>query len=170
MNYSIYIRPLLTSDTERTFLWSNDPELWKFSKARWNACSDKDMEFNWIRFLLEKTTDRYFAICLNLSDQHIGNVQLTNITAQTARCCVIIGEKLLWGRGLATRAIMLISDYAFNYKKLEQLFVEIHRQNIAAMIAYKKCGFVKYGENRDDYSLFKLNSKCYFNLIGDGPQ
>ena len=170
MDDSIYIRPLLISDASKTFLWSNDPDLWKFSKVKWNPCPHMEIEVNWMRFLLEKTTDKYFAICMNLSDQHIGNLQLTNITNQAARCCVIIGEKLFWGRGLAVRAIMLMADYAFRYKKLKRLSVEIHSQNTAALYAYKKCGFVECKKTRGAYNLFRLDREHYFIIIGGTVQ
>lgn len=166
INYSIYIRPLLINDADRTVLWSNDPELWEFSKGRWSICSHMDMEIGWIKYVLEKTTDRYFAICINSSNQHIGNIQLTNIAIHKARCCVVIGEKSLWGKGLATRAIMLAADYAFSYRRLDQLYIEIHRGNVAALSAYKKCGFVQDGIDESNYVLFKLSRKHYFAMIG----
>ncbi|PYF74674.1 GNAT family N-acetyltransferase [Pedobacter nutrimenti] len=162
MDYSIYIRPLLISDAEKSFLWRNDPDLWRHTREEWSKCTELESEVSWIKYTLEKTTDKCFAICLNSPDQHIGNVELTNIADQKARCSVLIGEKVLWGKGIAKRAINLVSDYAFSYQKLKALFIEVYKENYASLSAYKKCGFVEDGLLENGFVLLILNSEKYF--------
>jgi RimJ/RimL family protein N-acetyltransferase len=161
MDYSIYIRPLLVSDAENNLKWSTDPELWKCTGERPEQYVSMDVEAGWISYLLLKTTDKCFAICLNLPDHHIGNIEITNISDQAARCNVLIGEKEYWGKGIAGKALSLVSDYAFSYLKLKSLYTKIYRENKPALSVFNKCGFVEKEWVENNFMILTLDRQNY---------
>ncbi len=141
MNYAIYIRPLLINDALKNYKWSNDPDLWSYAGDAPHKYISMDAEVGWLSYVLGHTTDKCFAICLVDSDQHIGNIELTNITRIDARCNIFIGEKDLWRKGIAGKALQAIIEFAFSYLQLKALKAEIYQDNNAARAVYKKCGF-----------------------------
>ncbi|PAW95355.1 hypothetical protein CKK33_18360 [Mucilaginibacter sp. MD40] len=157
MDYSIYIRPLLISDAENNLKWSIDPELWKLTGENPEKYISMDLEAAWLSYVLQNTTDKCFAICLNFPDHHIGNIELTNISDEEARCNVLIGEKLFWGKGIAGRALSLVSNYAFSYLKLKRLYTKIYSENKPALSVFKNCGFIQIGLAENNFIKLTLD-------------
>jgi|GEM_PF-3074959 hypothetical protein len=81
-----------------------------------------DIEAGWLSYILGSTTAKCFAICLNFTDRPIGNIELTKISDHDAQWKILIGEKEFWGKGIATKAMQLVSEFAFSHLKLKQLY------------------------------------------------
>lgn len=141
MDNSIYIRPLLISDANRILEWNNDPDRWLYDKEERHQFTDLEIEKAWLAYRFEKTSDKCFAICMNFSDQHVGNIELTNITPTNARCEVFIGNKTLSEEACAKSAIVRITDYAFSYLKLKEMYADVHREHLPILSAFKQSGF-----------------------------
>lgn len=64
-----------------------------------------------------------FKIICNNSNCHIGNIKIGPINPHHnyADISYFIGEKSLWGKGIATEAIQLILKYAFEELKLHKV-------------------------------------------------
>ncbi len=103
MNYAIYLRPLRVSDAQNNVKWDTDTNHRKHTREMSEQYMPLDIEVGWLSYILGSTTDKCFAICLNFTDRHIGNIELTNISDHDAQCNILIGEKEFRGKGIATK-------------------------------------------------------------------
>ena len=143
MDYSIYLRPLRISDATNNIKWGIGTDLCKCTKETPEQCLQKDIEVGWLSYVLGKTTDKYFAICLNFTDRHIGNVELTNISDHDAQCNILIGEKEFWGKGFATKAVQMVSEFAFSYLKLKTLNLSMYKKMMPLIRFTRNVGLTK---------------------------
>jgi diamine N-acetyltransferase len=151
----IAIRPLKISDASISWKWRNDPHIWKLTGRKWNNKVTKQMEEQWLEMVLLNKNEKRFAICVNKNKKYVGNVQLTDIKNSKAQFHIFIGEKSYWGKGIATKATKLILDYGFDMLKLNEVYLYVKKDNLAAINAYKKCGFT-IKEIRDDGIFMKI--------------
>jgi RimJ/RimL family protein N-acetyltransferase len=142
---NILIRPLTLEDAATSYKWRNDPEIWRFTGARPSKEITERTEREWLaNSLMDKTKSR-FAILVD--GVYVGNVQLTDIIPQqSAEFHIFIGEKTVWGKGVAKEATSQILTYAKEVLKLPSVYLEVNKDNIAAIKAYEKNGFVTVGE------------------------
>jgi RimJ/RimL family protein N-acetyltransferase len=71
--------------------------------------------------------------------------------ADIARISAEIGywlSEIYWGRGLATRVVQGISDWAFDNYKLTRIFAMAFSYNVGSMRVLEKAGFVREGVMR----------------------
>ena len=62
---------------------------------------------------------------------------------------IMIGDKAFWGHGYGRDAIGLLLKYAFQYRNLHRVFLNVNSRNERGIRAYKACGFVEEGRLRD---------------------
>ena len=74
----------------------------------------------------------------------IGLVKQQDVYRRTAEIGYWIGEAF-WGRGIATKAVELISKYGFEELQLERIFTGVFEYNKASMRVLEKNGFIKEG-------------------------
>jgi len=160
MNELIYLRPLTIEDAATSFQWRNDPEIWKFTMFRPPAPITLDMESKWLQNALLQDDQQRFAICLSNSKRYIGNVQLIHIANGTAEFHLFVAEKEYWGKGIGAQATMLMLDYAFNTLQLNQVNLEVHRENLRAFQIYKKAGFLE-ADNGTEFTKMTLSASDY---------
>ncbi len=82
--------------------------------------------------------------------QFIGICALFNVD-QTARTCelgISIGDKTAWGQGYGRSTINLLLDYAFTYHNMHKVTLRVNGRNERAIRAYRACGFVEEGRQR----------------------
>ncbi|WP_394772545.1 GNAT family N-acetyltransferase [Mucilaginibacter sp.] len=143
MNYAIYLRPLRVSDAQNNVKWDTDTNHRKHTREMSEQYMPLDIEVGWLSYILGSTTDKCFAICLNFTDRHIGNIELTNISDHDAQCNILIGEKEFRGKGIATKAMQLISEFAFSHLKLKQLYRTVYQKNDVDTFVCQKCVFIE---------------------------
>ena len=80
----------------------------------------------------------------------IGGCALFNFdqTAHTCELGISIGAKEYWGQGLGREAIQLLVHYAFHYRNMHKVYLEVHAKNERAYKAYQAVGFVQEGRLR----------------------
>ncbi len=85
------------------------------------------------------------------SDTLIGHIRLDRLDLRDMRASLAIGidDKAQLGIGLGTEAIGLVLDYAFKVLKLHRISVRVIDYNLRAIRAYRKCGFVVEGRERE---------------------
>ncbi|MDC4205803.1 MAG: GNAT family protein [Candidatus Manganitrophus sp.] len=64
---------------------------------------------------------------------------------------LLIGEKDCWGKGYATEAIQLVSDYAFNVLNLHKVAAGCYGPNEGSARAFQKAGFVVEGVRKEQF-------------------
>lgn len=142
MTYSIYLRPLRLEDAQTSCNWRNNPEIWKLTGSRPDRHITPEMETTWLANVLQRQTEKRFAICLNATDQYIGNIHLDNIeTSQAQYGGLFIGEPSYWRQGIGTQASALLLDYAFETLKVEKLYGFVRKEHNASLRMLQKIGF-----------------------------
>lgn len=137
----IYIRPLRESDALVSWSWRNDPQVWAFTGSKPDCYISEEIELNWIRRVLQEKSSKRFAICVAENNEYIGNVQLTHIEDDTAQFHIFIGNKLYWGKGVSTSATKQILSVARESLELKTIYLEVNKNNLAAIKSYEKNGF-----------------------------
>lgn len=146
--YKVYIRPLKVEDAKISYQWRNDPEIWKFTGSKPDREITYEIEKEWIKKVISDESCRRFAIIAD--GNYIGNIQLTNIKDKKAEYHIFIGDKLWWGKGIAHLATYQILHYAKEELQLEEVFLSVREENIAAIKSYIKSSFVER-ENADGW-------------------
>jgi RimJ/RimL family protein N-acetyltransferase len=145
----VYLRPLQEADAEKSWKWRNDPSIWKFTGNRPSKYITAETELNWMRDALNRSDEIRFAICAGYFKEYVGNVQLTSITSDDAEFHIFIGEKLFRNQGVGSKATQLVTEYAKKNLRIKNIYLHVHPENIAAIRAYIKCGFVFYRLKND---------------------
>jgi RimJ/RimL family protein N-acetyltransferase len=143
---NIYIRPLREEDALKSWRWRNDAEVWALTGTKPDRDITETIELEWIRKALNNPKARRFAICISETNEYVGNVQLTNITHDTAQFHIFIGNKSFWGKGVASRATGLLLDWVRKELKIQSIHLEVNSENEAAICVYKRNGFVVVGD------------------------
>ena len=141
----IYLREVRLNDAnDNYYSWMNNPEITKYTESRFYPASKEALE----EYVKEKQKDKdsiFLAIIYKENQKHIGNIKLgpINWIHRLADIGIIIGEKDYWGKGCATEAIRLISNYAFDTINLHKLTAGCYKDNAASGKAFEKAGFIK---------------------------
>ncbi len=144
----VIIRPLVINDAEISYVWRNDPEVWRYTGAKPEKLITQEIEKAWLSDVLLRDNEKRFAICIGEYEEYIGNIQLTDIDERTGQYHIFIGNKNYWGKGIATIATGLILKYAFDVLKLKEVYLIVKKENLAAIKTYVKCGFKVVSEKR----------------------
>ena len=150
----IYLRRLTEDDsTERYVAWLNDPDINQYLESRF--CEHTVEETR--AFIRSVTNDSnyMFGIFDKATNMHIGNIKIGCINARHASADLgfIVGEKSYWGRGIATEAIRLATDYAFQTLHLHKLWGGAYAPNIGSKRAFEKNGYQLEG-------IYRKHCKC----------
>ena len=161
----IKIRILEAEDvTENYVKWFLDNDVTQFSLNQYGKFS-YDGQCAYVASCLTSTeTDLY-----GIFDEknHIGNIIISDLNSPHKRSEIsyVVGEKLYWGKGVATFAISEIINLAKEKYKLNKLFAGIAEDNVGSQKVLEKNGFIfegrrfqhlLYGEkyhNQLDYGL-----------------
>lgn len=139
--YKILIRPLEKKDALVSWKWRNDQEIWKYTGSKPNKIITPEIELEWIINALSDVNTRRFAITVD--DKYVGNIQLTNITNESAEYHIFIGDKDFLGKGIGFSATQQLLRFAKNSLNLKQIYLYVKKENENAVKLYQKCGFVQ---------------------------
>lgn len=165
----IYLQPISTNDVSQTYVdWLNDSDINQYLETRHTKQTQKTV-FSFICTILENPNEHLFTIRLSKNHNHIGNIKVGNInnTHKTAEVSLFIGDKSVWGKGYASQAIKLISQYAFDTLQLRKLCAGAYQPNIASTKAFLKAGYQHDGVLARHYVLdgvaYDRVQVCLFN-------
>ena len=150
----VSIRPLQESDAYTSYMWRNDPEVFKYTGNVYKNTITLEFELEWIRRVIQNEKEYRCAILVD--GEYVGNIYLTDIIKTTANYHIFIGNKNFWGKGVARRASELILEYAFDILKLEEVYLRVKRENDRALLLYKSLGFI-IEESDDVWILMRKN-------------
>lgn len=142
----IYLRRLTEDDATQEYAdWMNDPEVNQYLESRFFPQTIESTR----AFIRSVTNDNnyQFGMFDIETDKHIGNIKIgcINHYHKYADIGFLIGDKSYWGRGIATEAIKLVTEYAFNTLKLHKLWGGAYAPNIGSIKAFLKNGYEKEG-------------------------
>jgi len=138
----IYLRKLEINDALISYRWRNNPKIWALTGNRPDRVITPEIELDWIKKVLSRNNEYRCAICIEGTDEYIGNVQLTNINNGCAEFHIFIGEEKYWGKGIGTVATKQMIKIGFEKLELNEIYLFVHKLNIPAIKVYLNCGFV----------------------------
>lgn len=137
---------------DNTFAWMQDISI--KDSFLLNKEITPESHLLWYERLKQDSTQQLFSIIHK--GTHCGNIGLKNINLsnKNAEMWVYIGDKALWGRGIAKDATILLLDYCFETLQLHKVYLSVADFNERAISVYRKCGFEIEGFLRDE-TLYK---------------
>jgi ribosomal-protein-alanine N-acetyltransferase len=122
-----------------------------------------------IAFLESASAAQPSNLAIDVSGQAVGGigfVQGTDVERYGAEIGYWLGETM-WGRGIATEAVVLVTAYAFDTYNLLRLFALPFADNAASVRVLEKAGYVregllksscvKFGQARDQVLYARVN-------------
>lgn len=150
---NLYLREVRIEDAVGNYhRWMNCAEITRFLESRFRPSSTRDIE-TYIQLTNADQDCLFLAICQIADDRHIGNVKMGPINRihRTADLGILIGEKDCWGKGYATAAIELVTEFAFTRLDLRKLTAGAYANNVGSIRAFQKAGFQIEGQRRQQY-------------------
>jgi UDP-4-amino-4,6-dideoxy-N-acetyl-beta-L-altrosamine N-acetyltransferase len=140
--------PLDETHLVLTRAWANDAELARLMDRAKLVSEDEHRA--WFAALHRREDCRYFAVVERAV--HVGNVWLwaIDVRHRKAEIRIVIGDPGARGRGVGTRALDLVSRYAFEQLGLHRVYAYVLALNPRARRAFEKAGFALEGTLRDD--------------------
>ena len=143
---NIYLRNLILKDVSRKYLdWLSDNEINQYLETRHHKQSLSLIK----KFIndCKKNNSLLMAICIKKNQKHIGNIKIGPINKfhKTADISYFIGDKEEWGKGYATNAIKLMSDFAVNNLGLNTLVAGCYEENLGSYRAFVKANWKYVG-------------------------
>lgn len=121
--------------------------------------SKKDAEY-WIKQGSKENGSTTKVICFN--NLFVGSVGITPQVGWRDHCAEIgywIGEEF-WGKGIATRALEIMTEEAFEVHGFKKLFAPVLGPNVASMKVLMKCGYVSEGMLKNEVA----KNNRYFDI------
>ena len=121
--------------------WLNDPEVMRYLEARFRSHSIDDIRAYVSEMNASKVDHVWRILC---EGRHVGNVKLAGINLRHRRAALslLIGDRDVWGQGVATQAINLATAVAFKKYGLFKIFAGFYAANIASIRAFEKAGYI----------------------------
>ncbi len=143
----IYLREVRPEDVNDNYYhWMNDDDITCYTESRFYPYS-KEQLHAYVAALDGMADSVFLAIIEKSSERHIGNIKLGTINwiHRRADIGILIGDKHCWGKGYASEAIDLLSEYAFSKLNLHKVWAGCYIDNIASIKAFEKAGFEREG-------------------------
>jgi RimJ/RimL family protein N-acetyltransferase len=141
------LRNLSPEDVTQAYIdWMNDPEVVQFTESRFSSHSFDSIS-KYVEACNQDPDVFLFGIFDKETDLHIGNIKLGPINHKHSLgdIGIIIGRKEFWGKGMATEAICLMSNFAFAEVILHKLTAGCYSTNLGSARAFEKAGFILEG-------------------------
>jgi ribosomal-protein-alanine N-acetyltransferase len=136
------LREFTFDDITQTYVnWLNDEEINRFLESRFEKNTLESVNKQ-ARLWINNENYIYFTIRCPISDEHVGNIKLGPINQyhQTADVGYIIGRKDYTGKGIATNALVLLSDFAFK-NGVKKIIAGAYVVNLASIRVMEKAGY-----------------------------
>ncbi len=143
----IYLRRLAAGDVSETYLgWMRAPEINRYLESRFAAHSLESLH-EFVAKLAGDPLNLFAGIFMRDGDRHIGNIKLGPIEVRHRRADIglLIGDAECWGKGFATEAIGILSDFAFGQVGLHRLTAGAYAANEGSSRAFERAGFEREG-------------------------
>lgn len=145
----VTLRPADDGDPPRFVPWFADIEVTRYLGGRSAAALYQEVDF--FKRVGESKTDVMWI--LEVEGRAVGGTGIHRIDWQSAHGTtgIVIGERGLWRRGIASEAMALRTRYAFRELNLEKLMTEVFVTNEASRKALEKSGYRTVGIHRHHF-------------------
>jgi len=155
---NIKLRALVNTDAEQIAKLANNKKIWDNQKDMNPYPYELEDAEKLIDLAAKQQSKHTFAITVEgVLCGVMGLTILKDVYRQTGEIGFWLGEEF-WGKGIATKAIQLITQFGFEEQGLERIQAAVFDFNIASMKALEKNGYIKEGIFRN--SVIKNNQIC----------
>ncbi|OFW80069.1 MAG: hypothetical protein A2887_01255 [Alphaproteobacteria bacterium RIFCSPLOWO2_01_FULL_40_26] len=141
------LREKCDEDVENFFAYYSNPEVNKFILCEIpKTLEEARHELHYWRKIFYQNDGAYFAIADKQTDKMIGSIGLSSFNSYQSRIELSYDlAQEYWRRGIMTRAIERIVQYAFDDLRVNRIEASISVYNIPSKELLLKCGFVLEG-------------------------
>lgn len=146
----LLLRELAVEDVSSAYVeWLNDPEVSRFLETRHHQQDEASVRA-FVKAVAAREEEFLFGMFLREEGRHIGNIKVGPVRAihQSADVSLFLGDRAVWGRGLAAEAIAALSRYAFQALEIRKLSASMYAANEGSRRAFLKAGFQPEGVRR----------------------
>jgi RimJ/RimL family protein N-acetyltransferase len=140
---SCILRPWRRGDESSIARHANNRNVWRNLREAFPHPYTTEDAFAWVASNLDVRPVRSFAI--EHGGKAVGSIGLhpfTDVHARTAEIGYWIAEEL-WGRGIATEAVLAVTEHAFRELGMVRVQAAVFAWNEASMRVLEKCGYVR---------------------------
>ena len=137
----IRLRKIEPTDIPYLYQWENDARMWADSDTH-NPLSQADLR----EYVASSTGDIYrdgqLRLMIDEDGSTMGCIDLFDFDPRIRKAAIgMYIAPHARGRGIGTKAVKLIEEYAFGFLKLRMLYAIIATKNTACSTIYKKEGY-----------------------------
>lgn len=143
----VVLRPLEIADAEALFAAHGDPETHRF----WSSAAHRDVAqtARYIEETLAAPTTRAWAITES-GGEALGRVALFVVRDGIGELGIIMRREAT-GRGLASKAVKLVEEFAFGELDMHRLVADIDPDNTSSLSLFLRAGFQREGLLRGNW-------------------
>jgi RimJ/RimL family protein N-acetyltransferase len=145
---SISLRPLTEDDWAILFIWNNDPDILYYSEGE----DVSSLNLEKVQQIYRTVSQSAFCFMVEYEGRTIGECWLQQMNLarilkkypgkDCRRIDLMIGEKQLWGQGLGTEIIGVLTRFGFTEEKAYLIFgCDVGDHNPRSLKAFRKNGY-----------------------------
>ena len=139
---TVTLRPLRPGDEEAAVRWAADPVFCR--AADWTpGLAPRVVRRHWAA-IIAGGDPAFLRLGAELDGQTVGFVDLEGLNGTSAEFGIVVGERVLWGRGVARRAGEALIAHAAGLG-LTRLTALVHAPNARSHALMRRLGFVEAG-------------------------
>lgn len=149
----IFLRPVTQADVTDTYCdWLNDPEVNRYLETRFVVQTLASVR-SYVTTVTAAPDNIFLAIIEKNTDLHIGNIKLGPVLQhhQRGEISFFIGEKSCWGKGYATEAVGLLTEYALCQLSLVKVTAGCYSTNLGSKRVFEKLGYEREAVFKKQY-------------------
>lgn len=146
---------LQVEQVDETYLgWMTDAETVQYLETR-GAAPSLDSLRTYVQRMRDSDDSYFFGIFLREGGRHVGNIKLGPISAKhaSAHLGLVIGDKAVWGTGIAGEAVGALTEWGFAHLALEKIIAGSYARNVGSVRAFQRQGFSIEGVQRRHVAL-----------------
>ncbi|MFO7568623.1 MAG: GNAT family protein [Smithellaceae bacterium] len=146
----VYLRLIEREDLAKRVAWINDPAVQATLNFDYPTSLARTQK--WFEGIVQDKTRLDFSVCLLDSQEYIGIGGIVNIDhrVKKAELYFTIGNRDQWGKGSATEALILLTNYGFIELGLNRVYGYYNADNGKTSHITQKIGWKQEGTFRQD--------------------
>jgi len=144
----LVLRPMTEDDWDLLYRWNSDPEVLYYAEG--DDVTERSQEE--VRGIYRSVSQTAFCFIIEhegipigecwLQKMNLARILERNPGLDCRRIDLMIGEKHLWGRGIGTRVIRLLTAFGFEEEGADRIYGEVDDHNPRSRRAFEKVGYV----------------------------
>lgn len=149
----VLLRPVAVEDVSEAYCdWLNDPEVNRYLETRFVVQTMTSVR-SYVASAIAAPDTIFLAITEQATNRHIGNIKLGPVLPHHRRgeLSFFIGEKGCWGKGYATEAVGLLTEYGLRELSLVKVTAGCYSTNFGSKRVFEKLGFEREAVLKKQY-------------------